>query len=306
MKIGKWTILLVGGFYFFLAVHTFAQGASSITVEQRKEANEVYLAQSWTKSAELYQAITEVEPRNAGALFRLGVSYHNLKKYDEAMKIYMRAESIQPNPTARYNIACVHALNGDREKSFEWLEKAIAVGFTNVQTLKTDADLANIRDSARFKAIEDKLNRAARPCEFNPQAREFDFWIGNWDVKTPQGQTAGTSKIELILGQCILLENWTNSGGSSGKSFNVYNSNDKKWHQTWVDDRGSFTHYVGGLQDGKMVVVAETFAGGKKGLARMTFTKLPTGEVRQFGENSTDDGKTWTVGFDLIYHPRKK
>jgi hypothetical protein len=33
----------------------------------------------------------------------------------------------------------------------------------------------------------------------------------------------------------------------------------------------------------------------------MTYTKLPRGEVRQFGENSADGGKTWTTSFDLIY-----
>lgn len=54
-----------------------------------------------------------------------------------------------------------------------------------------------------------------------------------------------------------------------------------------------------------MVVTADTLIGGKKSLARMTFSKLPNGDVRQFGENSADDGKTWTTSFDLIYSKKK-
>jgi hypothetical protein len=107
------------------------------------------------------------------------------------------------------------------------------------------------------------------------------------------------------LGQCIIFENWTSGSGSSGKSFNIYDVTDKKWHQTWVDDKGTFTHYIGGFVDGEMVVVADTSIGGKKTLAKMTFSKLPNGDVRQFGENSTDDGKTWTTSFDLTYSRKK-
>ena len=104
----------------------------------------------------------------------------------------------------------------------------------------------------------------------------------------------------------MLFDLWSGIG-SSGKSFNFYDNNDKKWHQTWVDDKGIFTHYVGGLQDGKMVIVGETMVAGKKTLARMTFSKQPNGDVRQLGENSTDDGKTWgsSPSFDLVYSKRK-
>jgi hypothetical protein len=40
---------------------------------------------------------------------------------------------------------------------------------------------------------------------------------------------------------------------------------------------------------------------GTKTTARMTFSKLDNGDVRQHGENSTDGGKTWTTTFDFIY-----
>ena len=135
--------------------------------------------------------------------------------------------------------------------------------------------------------------------------RQFDFWIGEWDVKNPQGLQAGTSSVQLILGKCIIYENWSSGSGSDGKSFNIYDVNDKKWHQTYVDDKGTFTHYIGGLVNGEMAVIADTPVAGKSTLAKMTFSKLPNGDVRQHGENSTDEGKSWTTTFDLIYSRKK-
>jgi hypothetical protein len=104
----------------------------------------------------------------------------------------------------------------------------------------------------------------------------------------------------LILGSCIIFENWA-TPVSSGKSFNVFDVRDGKWHQTWVDDKGLITHYVGGLVDGKMVLDSESLTNGRKTVARMTFSKLENGDVRQHGQNSTDDGKTWTTSFDFTY-----
>jgi hypothetical protein len=81
----------------------------------------------------------------------------------------------------------------------------------------------------------------------------------------------------------------------------VYDGRDKNWHQTWVDDRGTFAHYIGGLIGGKMIITADQAKPGKPQLARMTFSKLSDGTVHQLGEGSTDGGKTWATTFDLIY-----
>lgn len=104
----------------------------------------------------------------------------------------------------------------------------------------------------------------------------------------------------MILKSCIIFENW-NTPVSAGKSFNVYDTRDGKWHQTWVDDKGLMTHYVGGLVDGKMVLTTESIQNGTKTIGKMTFSKLPDGNVRQHGESSTDDGKTWATTFDFKY-----
>lgn len=38
--------------------------------------------------------------------------------------------------------------------------------------------------------------------------RQFDFWIGNWEVYGANGKLAGTNRVEKILAGCVLQENW--------------------------------------------------------------------------------------------------
>jgi hypothetical protein len=138
------------------------------------------------------------------------------------------------------------------------------------------------------------------PCKTTPEYRQFDFWVGEWAPQNKSGKTVGTSSIQLMLGDCVIFENW-NTSVVSGKSFSIYDSTDHKWHQSWVTDHGVRTEYEGGLVDGKMVLVAKTTTGGKETLQRMTYSRLENGNVRQYGDTSTDGGKTWTPSFDFTY-----
>jgi hypothetical protein len=145
----------------------------------------------------------------------------------------------------------------------------------------------------------------SRPCKESPQYRGMDFWVGEWEVETHQGKPAGSSKIELILDGCIVLENWTGRNGYAGKSFNLYHSDTSKWEQIWVDNQGQVTRYEGEAKNGDIFYRTESVGpDGKKTLRRMTF--FPKGpEVRQLGETSTDGGTTWTVEYDLLYKHKK-
>ena len=44
--------------------------------------------------------------------------------------------------------------------------------------------------------------------------RQFDFWIGRWDVFQPDGKKAGENLIEPILGGCPLLKRGPGGAGS--------------------------------------------------------------------------------------------
>ncbi len=142
-------------------------------------------------------------------------------------------------------------------------------------------------------------------CETQPERRQFDFWIGEWEVRTVNGAVAGKSSVQSISGGCALLENWTSSNGGNGKSINAYKPAIKQWQQYWIGQDGNPVEFRESTFDGKSIAfIARMPAMGNTpaGIMRLTFTPMPDGTVRQHGENSTDDGKTWSTQYDFRYH----
>lgn len=157
-----------------------------------------------------------------------------------------------------------------------------------------------------FNAV--KTQNTKLPCSL-PAYREFDFWIGEWEAFTPAGKKGGDSKISLMLDSCTILEEWTSTGLQNGlryagKSYNMYNAAQKRWQQYWVDNTGSITQYFNGhYESGKMIVQTDNEKVNDTvwQIQKMTFYNLSPDKVRQHGETSNDNGKTWTTSFDLEY-----
>lgn len=137
--------------------------------------------------------------------------------------------------------------------------------------------------------------------------RQFDYWIGEWNVHDPNGKRVGENRITRIHNGCALLEEWRGNGGVTGSSFNVYDRERSKWHQTWVDSSGGLLTLEGGLVDGVMTLQGESVEAGppvKRSLQRIRWQPQSDGRVRQLWEASVDGGKTWTVSFDGWYTRR--
>jgi len=61
---------------------------------------------------------------------------------------------------------------------------------------------------------------------------------------------AGDSRIELSLGDCVIVENWTSKNSLyAGKSYNVYNVAEKTLGTILVDNSAGMIHFYGGLKD---------------------------------------------------------
>ncbi len=147
---------------------------------------------------------------------------------------------------------------------------------------------------------------APAPCSA-PEFRQFDFWIGEWEV-TANGSVAGTNDIRRVLDGCALHESWKGAGGMSGNSLNAYDATAGEWHQTWVDDRGSVLRLSGAFKDGKMVLSGRRPVPGSPGVTaahRITWQETAPRQVRQLWEVSRDGGSTWQVMFDGLYRPRR-
>lgn len=138
-------------------------------------------------------------------------------------------------------------------------------------------------------------------CEGAGRRRDFDFWIGDWQVRGVQGKVVGENRIETIHGGCALLESWRAASGSAGSSLNFYDPARKKWRQVWVDRQGGIIDLAGEWVGTAMVLEGTSLQpDGSLGKIRGTWTPTAEGKVRQVFEESSD-GATWRVTFDGLY-----
>jgi len=138
-----------------------------------------------------------------------------------------------------------------------------------------------------------------------PQHRQFDFWLGQWEVTGAQGQRVGSNRIERVLDGCALYESWTGAGPSRGHSLSAWDSGDNRWHQTWIDNSGAVLLLAGGIINGEMVMEGERrLPDGTQTLERITWTPNADGTVRQRWQSSRDQGMRWTTTFDGVYRKR--
>lgn len=132
--------------------------------------------------------------------------------------------------------------------------------------------------------------------------RQFDFWLGEFEVRTPDGKLAGHNTIATMLGGCALTEHWRSASGNEGRSINFHDRSDGQWHQLWVDENGFVLRLAGGWNGESMVLSGTT--SNREGATvqhRISWTPFDDGSVRQLWESSTDAGATWNTVFDGSY-----
>jgi hypothetical protein len=131
-----------------------------------------------------------------------------------------------------------------------------------------------------------------------PAYRQFDFWVGDWDVFDADNpsQLVARVKVDRILGGCALREDYQAVDGKKGQSLSAYDATLKRWRQSWVTNLGEWLILNGGLDGSKMTL----------GNQKVRGVWLPvTGAVRETAVSSTDGGKTWKPWFDLWFRPHK-
>ena len=117
------------------------------------------------------------------------------------------------------------------------------------------------------------------------------------------------SRIESVYDGCGLRENWNPlKPHGEGGSLSSYVPYEKAWRQTWIDSSGARVDFKGGWNGSAMVLEGlwrDVLGPGKDAIIRMTYTASADGSVRQLGEASQDQGKTWATNFDLTYRRAK-
>ena len=255
------------------------------------------------EAVSLYTAILQDYPEDGQAHYYLGSALMSLGRLDEATEQFQAAGAAGFQPLGvGYRLARIHAQQGNNEAAIEQLESIAAQGFPAPQLIENEPDFDALEQDARFQAALAAIQNNRFPCRNNPKNREFDFWLGQWDV-TSLGQRAGSNDIQLILGDCVLFENWSSASGTFGKSFNFYDANEDHWRQIWVDDTGGVVEFTGQFRDGALYYTGLTHdpSSGAEMQHKLTFTPNEDGSVRQLWEQSTDGGANWQVAFDGLY-----
>ena len=102
---------------------------------------------------ECEQAVQE-DPYSAKAHTNLGVAYIQVGKNNKALDSLRKGVELDPyDPMAQYNLAAIYSLMNQNDRSLEALDRALENGFNNVDALRFDRDLDNVRGEPEFRTI---------------------------------------------------------------------------------------------------------------------------------------------------------
>jgi len=169
-----------------------------------------------------------------------------------------------------------------------------------------------IREALRLLAILSIAQAASSATEAPaapgactaPGYREFDFWLGEWEVFDSRTSVQeATATISAVEGGCALREEYRGMKGGGGESLTMYDPLSNRWRQSWISSRGQIV-LIEGRKAGDAIELSGAEYGTAAGrLIRGTWTPVPGG-VREIAERSSDGGKSWTPWFDILFKPR--
>jgi len=117
--------------------------------------------------ANLHHALTRrfLTPGGAGpdaaALF--AAHLHVAGRYEQAISVGSAALEGGSGDRAQlaYNLACSSVRAGDRQRAFYWLDRAVDLGFKDLDLLERDGDLDTLRYDDRYDAVRRRLQARA-------------------------------------------------------------------------------------------------------------------------------------------------
>ena len=114
-----------------------------------------------------YEELIKENPNFIQAWMCLGSAYTKKGFYREGLKVDLHLSKVRPkDPIVHYNLACSYSLLGDTQQALKCLKKAIVLGYDDFHYMEKDKDLKNLRKTAEYKVLKEKLIRLRK----NPNA----------------------------------------------------------------------------------------------------------------------------------------
>jgi tetratricopeptide (TPR) repeat protein len=103
---------------------------------------------------QFYEAILAEDPEFVEALVQLAEAYTKAGLHDKGLETDLKLAALRPDdPTVHYNLACSYALAGKRDEALAALERAIELGYRDVEFLMQDEDLVSLHDDEEFARL---------------------------------------------------------------------------------------------------------------------------------------------------------
>jgi serine/threonine protein kinase/Tfp pilus assembly protein PilF len=119
-------------------------------------ANEAMAA--FRHGVEVARRHLEVHPDEARAWYLGAIGMIYTGDVDTGLEWAEKARSIDPeNPLLQYNLCAVHAYAGRLDEAAGFMEEAVRLGYSHVESLEADPDLEAVRSHPRFRALIDRL-----------------------------------------------------------------------------------------------------------------------------------------------------
>jgi tetratricopeptide (TPR) repeat protein len=100
------------------------------------------------------KSVVEIDPENIEVLIQLGDLYAKLNCIDESLGVDLKLVSLCPEEKVfHYNLACTYSVLEDLDSALLALEKALLLGYDDVEQIETDGDLGNLRKDRRFQHL---------------------------------------------------------------------------------------------------------------------------------------------------------
>jgi tetratricopeptide (TPR) repeat protein len=151
--------------------HQFADAVNNLGVID-------YEAKKYGKAIKQYEKAIRSRPDSASFYSNMGAAYFGKKEFEKAGEAYAKAMQLDPDilertshngisaqlpspgDRARYDylIAKLCAKQGDRDRSLQYLRRALEEGYKGINDVYKDPEFAGLRDDARFTQL-----MAARP-----------------------------------------------------------------------------------------------------------------------------------------------
>lgn len=185
-----------------------------------------------------------------------------------------------------------------------WSSSALWKAFTGAALLAAGASLATAPATARDSGS----------CT-SPEARAFDFWIGDWTIEQKIRAQDGSwltlparTSVSPALDGCALLERWEGQvqffwegmeapEPIEGLSVRAYDPASGEWRIHWMDTRSPRfgPPFAGGFREGRGEFTRERETPQGKRLTRISFSDVTEDSVRWELAVSGDEGASWST-----------